>query len=444
MPHVTPLEADDPHRVGQYRLAGQIEGTPEGTVYLARTRDGGDVTVTLLGSDWTRNGAARDRFIAEARAARRVPPFCAARILDAGLEGSEAFLVREYVAGPSLLELVYDAGPRRGAELEAVAVGAATGLASVHQAGLVHGAFGPEHLVLGPSGPRVVEFGITPPYGPATPSADILAWARTVLFAATGGRHPTHGDLRQLPEPLRSLVSASLSRNPAERPQARQIVRDLLGGGDLPAGVLGEGARRAEPAGRPAAGGDLADLQRPRAARRMRRLVWAAGAAACVLAIAVAVHVLQGQNTKANTAGQSPGAATQAARPPATRPDTASASGHPAPSASPTIPAGVAGSWSGTVTQTSPVDTFSVTLGLDAGASSGTVAYSGDSFSCSGDLSVSSTAGFTVTMNQTIVKGVKTCANGVVTVKPGPTSGSLSFSFSGPTGPMATGMLAKA
>ena len=52
------------------------------------------------------DGAARDRFTAEANAARRVAPFCAARILGAGFDGGHAFLVSEYVAGPSLREFV--------------------------------------------------------------------------------------------------------------------------------------------------------------------------------------------------------------------------------------------------------------------------------------------------------------------------------------------------
>src|SRR5580700_12343293 len=136
MPHVTPLHADDPSHVGRYRLSGRIAGMPSaGPVYLGRTADGGDVTITLLDGDWTRDPAERDRFTAEANAASRVAPFCAARILGAGFEGGHAFLVREYVAGPSLLELVTDDGPWEGAELEALAIGTATGLAAIHQAG---------------------------------------------------------------------------------------------------------------------------------------------------------------------------------------------------------------------------------------------------------------------------------------------------------------------
>ena len=45
--------------------------------------------------------------------------------------------------GRSLLEFVAEEGPLEGADLEALAIGIATGLAAVHQAGLVHGDFGP-------------------------------------------------------------------------------------------------------------------------------------------------------------------------------------------------------------------------------------------------------------------------------------------------------------
>ena len=152
MPNVTPLHADDPSRVGRYRLSGRIAGMPAaGPVYLARTVDGSGVTITLVGGDWTGEGAgaARDRFTAEANAARRVAPFCAARILDAGFDADQPYLVSEFVEGPSLREFVTEEGPWEGDDLEALAIGMATGLAAIHQAGLVHGEFGPDRRARG-------------------------------------------------------------------------------------------------------------------------------------------------------------------------------------------------------------------------------------------------------------------------------------------------------
>ena len=88
MPHVEPLHAGDPSRVGRYRLAGRIAGMPSaGPTYLGKTIDGTDVTITLLDGDWTADPAERDRFTAEANAASRVAPFCAARILGCRVRG---------------------------------------------------------------------------------------------------------------------------------------------------------------------------------------------------------------------------------------------------------------------------------------------------------------------------------------------------------------------
>jgi hypothetical protein len=250
MPHQAPLQPGDPRRVGRYRIAGRITGVPaDGPIYLGTGPDGAEVAISMLRTDWASDGAARDRFAAEAAVAKRVPPFCAARILDSGLEGADAYLVSEYVPGRSLLEIVSADGVLDPDELEAAAIGMATGLASIHHAGLVHGNFGPEYVIMTAAGPRVVEFGITPPYGTATPAADMLAWAQTVAFAASGKPPATMADLEALPGRLRDLVADCLGPDPGGRPAARSAVLELLGEDELPAGVLAEGSRRAAPGG---------------------------------------------------------------------------------------------------------------------------------------------------------------------------------------------------
>jgi eukaryotic-like serine/threonine-protein kinase len=440
LPHVTPLHADDPRRVGRYRLSGRIEGMPvDGPVYLARTIDGSEVTITLVGGDWIADAAARDRFTAEASAARRVAPFCAARILGAGFDGGDAFLVSDYVSGPSLREFVTEEGPWHGRDLEALAIGMATGLAAVHQAGLVHGEFGPDHVVLGVDGPRVIEFGITPPYGAATPAADLRAWAFTVLYAAAGGP-AVPADLETLPEPLRTLATECMSTGPGDRPTARSIVLALLGDTDPPAGVLGEGSRRAvraavrpapEPEARPGPG------PRRNQHRRAVTIWWAVGIAVCIAAIAVAIRAAQNQS--------GPQAATT--KPAPTNQPSHSDQPRGSPKPTPTIPAALGGNWSGQVTQTSSAGTviLNVQMSLPQGASAGTIHYSGTTttFSCSDALSLVSDLGGTLTMNQAVMKGV--CQPGQVTLTPG--SGStLRYSFKGQGGtgvPPATGTLNK-
>jgi eukaryotic-like serine/threonine-protein kinase len=441
LPHLTQLHADDPRRVGRYRLSGRIEGMPvDGPVYLARTIDGSEVTITLVGGDWIADGAARDRFTAEANAARRVAPFCAARILGAGFDGGDAFLVSDYVSGPSLREFVTEEGPWEGHDREALVIGMATGRAAIHQAGLVHGEFGPDHVVLGVDGPRVVEYGITPPYGAATPAADLRAWAFTVLYAAAGGP-AVPADLEMLPEPLRTLATECMSTGPGDRPTARSIVLELLGDTDPPAGVLGEGLRRSarvalrpapEPQPRPGPG------PRRNPPRRAVTIWWAIGIAVCIAAIAVAIRAAQNQS--------SPQAATTKPAPTSQPGGQSSHSGRPqgSPKPAPTIPAALGGNWSGQVTQNSPAGTVTVNvqMTLASGTSGGTIHYSGTTttFSCADALSLVSDLASTLTMNQATIKGP--CQPGQVTLIPGP-GNTLQYSFKGLGAPPATGTLSR-
>jgi serine/threonine protein kinase len=478
MPHHVPLRAGDPRRVGRYRLTGRLGGLPsEDPLFMGAGPDGIAVAISLLGGAWARDGAARDRFAAEAAVAKRVPPFCAARVLDAGLDGDSAYLVSEFVPGRSLFELVAEEGVRHGSELEALAIGMATGLASVHQAGLVHGSFGPQYLILPPEGaPRVVEFGITPPYGSATPSADMYAWAQTVVFAATGHPPSGRGDLDMLPGRTREPVEQCLGLDSPERPPARAVLQFLLGDGPPAAGLLAEGSRRAarfdvpsqppaeavatvpaevgapraaigrarqarpdplpaprqprpretpparHPAGRDAlggsrhSGGNAVSGQRDPARGGSTRgraqpasrhpAVWAISGAAVVVVVLLALlipHLVEGGSpaSRGNRAADTH-------RPAATLSPTLS------PSLGPTTPAAFGGTWSGQVTQSAV--TYTVTVTLASGDPSGTIAYSGADFNCSGDLSLTSATSTSMTMSQGIVVGRKTCSDGTVTL----------------------------
>jgi hypothetical protein len=448
MPQAAPLRPDDPKRVGRYRVTSRLTGTAGGSLeFIGRAADGDRVTISLLSPDRTPDAAARDRFTAEARAARRVAPFCAARILDAGLDGSRAFLVSEYIAGPLLTEFVAADGPRSGRELEALATGLATGLAAIHQAGLVHGSFGPDYVVLGADGPRVAGFSITPPYGMATPSADMLAWAQTVLYAATGKPVPDQGDLAVLPEPLRGAVASCASADPSVRPAARQVVLWLLGEDNPPAGVLAEGSRRAAGAGvrttaEPAEGTRPAAPARP---QRAKVIGWAAAAVLCVLAIVIGVHVLQsagsgnGSKVKPASADQPAGAGSTGSGGTGSSPKPSPPGGSPAAPRPPAaLPADVGGNWAGSVSQGSGNITTNVSL--TPGTPNGKITYSGSSFTCSGTLRLRSVTGKVLVMRQEIDAGP--CLSGLVTLTE--TGSTLKFSFRGASSTATTGTLNRA
>ena len=428
MPNVTPLRPGDPRRVGRYRLTGRVddfagEDLAQRDVFLAQRVDGAAVMAAFLGRARAGDAAARDRFVAEARVAGNIPPFCVARVLDAGLEDSRPYLITEYTPGPSLQEIVAAEGPLPGAAVRALAIGCATGIASIHQAGLVHGQFGPDLVVLGRDGPRVVHFSTTPPYGPATPAADILAWARTIVFAAAGQRLASADDLVALPADLRPVVQGCLSPDPVARPHARALLTELLSGADLSAGLLAEGARRSRAAGRapiPAA----APAGHPARRGRSRALAWGAACVGCVLAIVAAVTFITGHH---------PGTGT-----PTPTPDAA-ASG-PVATADVPIPQQVSGTWTGTIHQTDPVLNVAVRLSLPGGSEHGTLSY--PQLSCTGRLGLTSAKHALLVFRLKITSGRNNCAPGVVRLALHP-GGTVTFTFMRPGGSNPAGTLTR-
>lgn len=428
MPEVTPLWPDDPRRVGRYQLTGRFDslgGADDATgVFMARRVDGGRVVVSLLGAGRAADPAARDRFTAEARSATRVAPLCAAKIIDSGFAGDAPYLVTEFVPGPSLTEVLTQEGALAPEVLEALAVGTATGLAAIHQSGLVHGQFGPDYVVLSPEGPRVVHFSITPPYGAATPAADILAWAHTILLAGLGHPLAHPGELAGLPETVASAVASCLTPDPGTRPNARFLLAQLLSRPGMPTGLLAEGTRRAQAAARAAAPpGDPAPHQsqsRTHPRPRFRALSWAGAAAIGAVVLAGLVYL-------------------------AVRPDTAPAGSSaaasprtPAPAA--VVPAQFAGRWSGSVHQTNPVLTVTVQIVLAAGSAQGSVDYPG--LGCSGRLSVASVAPGTLTVRQVIQSGRRKCEDGTITLASS-AGGHLTFTFLRSGGADPTGTLTR-
>ncbi|MDT0310545.1 serine/threonine-protein kinase [Streptomyces sp. DSM 44917] len=256
------LTPQDPHRIGQYRLLARLGEGGMGQVFLARSERGRTVAVKTIRSALAREPDFRRRFAQEITAARRVGARWTAPVLDADTDADTPWVATGYIAGPSLHEVVsrdFGVLPERSILLLANGLGHA--LSDIHGAGLVHRDLKPSNVLLTIDGPRVIDFGIARALEQApgenltrtgatvgspgfmspeqirghrvTPASDIFCLGSLLAYAATGrtpfgaldsGVHilmfriaEEPPDLDGLPERLRELIAACLTKDPAQR-----------------------------------------------------------------------------------------------------------------------------------------------------------------------------------------------------------------------------------
>ena len=278
---LTPPAPGDPAAVGPYRVQAVLGQGGMGRVFLAAldSPDGVVAPIAVKVLSRTGDATARTRFRRELTAARRVRGEGTARVLDGDPYADPPWLATEYISGPTLDQLVAASGPLGARAGAALAVGVAGALATIHAAAIVHRDLKPANIILGPDGPRVVDFGIartedattlsvtgwamgTPGYmapeqiaepREAGAAADVFALGAVLVFATTGaspyaGGDPStvvyrivHGSPRMdgVPGPLRELVAACLAHDPAARPQVGAIAAAGLRLVDELAGELG-------------------------------------------------------------------------------------------------------------------------------------------------------------------------------------------------------------
>ncbi|MFE7582999.1 serine/threonine-protein kinase [Streptomyces gardneri] len=289
-----PLTAEDPPRIGPYRLIARLGAGGMGRVYLARSEGGRTVAVKVVQTEFAQHAEFRSRFAREVTAAKRVGGVWTAAVLDADTDAETPWIATQYIPGPDLHAVVAEQhGPLPEQSVRVLANRLALALQAIHEAGLVHRDLKPSNVLVTVDGPRVIDFGIaraldsmsgdslqtrtgmvigSPGFmSPeqvrglhVTPASDVFCLGSVLAYAATGrqpfgatgnGLHAQlfrvaeeEPDLDGLPEALLGLVRECLQKDPAQRPTPEHVAaRTATEGADewLPGALLGRLGRHA-------------------------------------------------------------------------------------------------------------------------------------------------------------------------------------------------------
>ncbi|MEU4823035.1 serine/threonine-protein kinase [Actinomadura sp. NPDC023710] len=275
-----PLEPSDPREIGGIELHGRLGQGGMGVVYFGVTPDADQVAVKVIRDEMAGQEGIRERFDREVLALGMVQGPRVAGLVAAAEPGAEtAWLAMEYVRGETLKDYL-ETRPAFGAEMGAVlGVLLAEALTEIHGARILHRDMKPANILLGPDGPKVIDFGLvdlteadesltqtglrlgTPVFmspeqvesaKDLTPATDVYSTGATLLYALTKhlpykamnghalffaianpDREP---DLSGLPASLAPVVGAMIAHDPLARPtlaEASREFRQVLAGAGL-------------------------------------------------------------------------------------------------------------------------------------------------------------------------------------------------------------------
>jgi serine/threonine protein kinase len=179
----TPTLTSIGERVGHYRIVRRLGEGGMGVVFEAfDERLERPVALKLLRHD-AADPSAGERLIREARVAARVVHPLICQVYDLGEAADRPFIAMELMAGESLADRL-SRGPLPPADALRTAAAILDALAVLHGHGIVHRDLKPSNVFLGPTGIKLLDFGLA---RPLQPSGDVTGQPLTAagMFVGT-------------------------------------------------------------------------------------------------------------------------------------------------------------------------------------------------------------------------------------------------------------------
>jgi hypothetical protein len=237
-----------PAKLGKYHVLGRLGDGGQGSTFLARDPDLGQIVVLKR-----YHGRAGGAALKEGQALCRIQGRYTARCLGVERDGGDLYLAMEYIPGRSLADVLRETPPRPNLAAQMIEQ-VAEGLEAVHACGLLHRDLKPSNIVLGDDGvPRLVDFGLaahlgstalqglsgTAPYMAPEQARD--EWVRidfrtdvyglgATLYALLTGvpPHPGASASAALEHARQGVVTSPRTLNPAvPRPLERIVLKTL-------------------------------------------------------------------------------------------------------------------------------------------------------------------------------------------------------------------------
>lgn len=235
LPAIPPL----PAVLGRFRLLRQIGKGAQATVWLAHDpRLDREVALKILlaGAEL----ANVEAWLDEARAVSRLTHPNIVPVFEADMQGGQAYLVFEYVAGPTLAERLRNGPPLRPRDAVELMLGVLDGLQTAHAAGVVHRDLKPSNILLDAKGrARVMDFGIAARLADASKPQGIVGTPGYISPEAARGEAPcAQMDVFAAAVMLGELLSGQrLNADPDPWRAVRRVIEQEL---TLPTGLNAE------------------------------------------------------------------------------------------------------------------------------------------------------------------------------------------------------------